>query len=442
MGKQKNEKETRMANSTVRKKTHWQRWLVLLFVSMVMFGSYYIYDSLSPINDYIQQSMGLDNAKFGLLFSFYALPNLLFLLVIAGFLLDRLGVKKAGTFYVFLILLGSLITSLGAGKSFIVMLIGRIVFGFGSEAALLVSNKAIARWFKGKELGFAYGLNITVMRLGTILALNSAAQIADWTGTWRWSVWAGTIVMFVSFICFLIYLVMDRDVDREIELDTEEKIVVKDIWKLNAAFWLISLLCVTFYSAIFPFANHAPRFLQMKFGLTAAQGGRYTSLIMTASMIFTPILGFLVDKLGHRGKIMLVGSLMLIPAHLLLGLTALPPALSFIILGISFSLVPAAMWPAIPILVQEKFLGTAFGIIAWIQMFGLFIFPWLAGRVVDASGGDYTNMELMFASLGISGLVFAVLLLRSDKKLNLGLELPTSKAQAKADSHLKTKNND
>jgi MFS family permease len=423
-----------MANSTVPQKKPWQRWMVLIFVSMVMFGSYYIYDSLSPINDYIQQSMGLDNAKFGLLFSFYALPNLLFLLVVAGFLLDRLGVKKAGMFYVFLILLGSLITSLGAGKSFIAMLIGRIVFGFGSEAALLVTNKAIARWFKGKELGFAYGLNITVMRLGTILALNSAAQIADWTGTWRWSIWAGTIVMFVSFICFIIYLMMDRDVDKDIELGTEEKIVVKDIWRLNAAFWVISLLCVTFYSAIFPFTNHAPRFLQMKFGLSAATGGRYTSLIMTASMIFTPILGFLVDKLGHRGKIMLVGSLMLIPAHLMLGLTTLPPAISFIILGISFSLVPAAMWPAIPILVKEKFLGTAFGIIAWIQMFGLFLFPWLAGRVVDASGGDYTNMELMFASLGIAGLIFAVWLLRTDQKSHLGLELPTSQAQALADA--------
>jgi len=423
-----------MANSSARDKKHWQRWLILLFVSMVMFGSYYIYDALSPINEYIQQSMGLDNAKFGLLFSFYALPNLLFLLVIAGFLLDRLGIKKAGTFYVLLILIGSLITSLGAGKSFTVMLIGRIVFGFGSEAALLVTNKAIARWFKGKELGFAFGLNITVMRLGTILALNSSAQIAEWTGTWRWSIWTGTIVMFVSFIFFLIYLSMDRDVDRKLELGTEEKIVVKDIWKLNRAFWIISLLCVTFYSAIFPFTNHAPRFLQMKFGLTAAQGGRYTSLIMFASMIFTPILGFLIDKLGHRGKIMIVGSLMLIPAHLLLGLTTLPPALSFIILGISFSLVPAAMWPAIPILIKEKFLGTAFGIIAWIQMFGLFIFPWLAGKVVDASGGDYTNMQLMFASLGIAGLIFAVWLLRSDKKLNLGLELPTRQAQAMVDA--------
>lgn len=422
-----------MTESSSSTKTWW-RWLILLAVSLVMFGSYYIYDSLSPINDYIQRSMNLDNARFGLLFSFYALPNLLFLLVIAGFLLDRLGIRKAGTFYVFLILFGSLITSLGAGKSFIAMLIGRIIFGFGSEATLLVTNKVIARWFKGKELGFAYGLNITVMRLGTILALNTSAQIAEATGSWRWSVWAGTIIMFVSFFLFLIYLLMDRDVDKLIKAGTEEKIVVADVWKLSSAFWFISFLCVTFYSAIFPFTNHAPRFLQMKFGLSAAKGGQYTSYIMTASMIFTPILGLLVDKFGHRGKIMFIGSLLIVPAHLLLGLTYLHPAISFIILGVSFSLVPAALWPAIPILVKEKLLGTAFGIIAWIQMFGLFLFPWLAGKIVDASGGNYNNMEIMFASLGLSGLIFSLLLLRADKKQKLGLELPTREAQARADA--------
>jgi MFS family permease len=219
-----------MTNTSSGNQKHWWRWSILLIISLVMFGSYYIYDALSPINDFIQQDMGVDNARFGLLFSFYALPNLLFLLVVAGFLLDRLGMRKAGTFYVLLILLGSLITSLGAGKSFVIMLIGRIVFGFGSEATLLVSNKVISRWFKGKELGFAFGLNITVMRLGTILALNSSAQIANATGTWRWSIWTSTIIMFISFVMFLVYLAMDKDVDKAIKSGTEEKIVVSDIW--------------------------------------------------------------------------------------------------------------------------------------------------------------------------------------------------------------------
>jgi MFS family permease len=131
---------------------------------------------------------------------------------------------------------------------------------------------------------------------------------------------------------------------------------------------------------------------------------------------------------------MIIGSLLLVPAHLLLGLTFLHPAVSFIILGISFSLVPAALWPAVPILVKEKLLGTAFGLIAWIQMIGLFVFPWLAGKIVDLSGDDYTNMELMFASLGFFGVLFSILLIRADKREKIGLELPTKEAQAKADA--------
>ncbi len=423
-----------MTNETKKEQKHWWRWLILLVVSLVMFGSYYIYDSLSPINEFIQQDMGIDNAKFGLLFSTYYIINLLFVLLIAGFILDRFGIRKAGTLYVFLILLGSIITSLGAGKSFLIMLIGRMVFGVGSEATLLVTNKVIARWFKGKELGFAYGLNITVMRLGTVLALNSSVPIADWTGSWRWSVWAGAIVMLVSFVLFLAYLIIDKDVDKDIKGGVEDKIVVKDVIKLSSAFWFISILCVTFYSAIFPFTNHAPRFLQMKFGMSAAKGGQYTSYIMIASMIFTPILGLLIDKFGKRGRIMFFGSLLIVPAHLLLGLTTFSPAISFLILGVSFSLVPAALWPAIPILVKEKYLGSAFGIIAWVQMSGLTLFPWLAGKLVDWSGDTYTNMELMFASLGLVGLVFSILLLRADRKHKHGLELPTKVAQARSDN--------
>ncbi|MBN2183770.1 MAG: MFS transporter [Candidatus Krumholzibacteriota bacterium] len=433
------------ASEVMEKK--WWRWFVLVMVSMIMFGSYYVYDSFSPINDNIQTEMGVDNSRFGLLFSFYALPNIFFLLVIAGFLLDKIGVRKAGGFYAFLILLGTLITAVGAGKSFVLMLIGRMIFGFGSEAALLATNKVISRWFRGKELGLAFGLNITVMRLGSILALNTSAQIASRTGSWRMSVWTGVAVMLVSFILFMVYILKDKRIDAEAVGGDDERIRMKDILNLNPAFWAITLLCLTFYSAVFPFTNHAARFLQVKFAMSAAKGGQYTSYIMLASMVFTPIMGFLVDKLGHRGKIMFVGSLLIVPAHLLLGLTHLPPYISFILLGVSFSLVPAAMWPAVPILVREKFLGTAYGLIAWIQNVGLAAFPWLAGKLVDisyssraagvsgtdtlveASGGDYTNMQWMFASLGFFGLIFSVMLLFYDKRHKSGLELPSRLAQ-------------
>jgi MFS family permease len=412
----------------------WWRWLVLFVVSLVMFGSYYVYDALSPLNEYIQQGMGIDNEDFGKLFTFYSIPNLFFLLVVAGFLLDKIGVKRAGTLYAFLILLGSALTSLGAGSSFALMLTGRAIFGFGSEATLLVTNKVIARWFKGKELGFAFGLNITVMRLGTILALRASAPIADAAGSYRWAIWVSTIIMLVAFLSFLVYLLIDRKSAAADAGGSEEKIVFSDMFRLGYPFWIISFLCLTYYSAVFPFTSHAIRFLQMKWGMTAAQGGAYTSYIMTASMIFTPLLGLLVDKRGHRGKIMVIGSLLILPAHLLLGLTRVHPVYSFIMLGISFSLVPAALWPAIPILIKEEFLGTAYGIIGWIQNMGLALFPWLAGRLVDAAGGsDYTNMEIMFSTLSLAGLIFSILLMYFNRKHMTGLELPSSEAQSIAD---------
>ncbi|HSG28991.1 MAG TPA: MFS transporter, partial [Candidatus Krumholzibacterium sp.] len=193
----------------------WWRWLVLGIVSMVLFGSYYVYDAVTPINDFIQKSMNIDNSQYGLLFTLYSLPNLFFLVVFAGIFLDKLGIKKAGILYAGLCVLGSLVTSVAADKSFVWMLVGRGIFGFGSEAAILVVNKVIARWFKGRELSFAFGLNITICRMGTFLAMGTSAMIRNKLGSWTWSVWAGTAVMFVTFLLFLVYLAMDRNVSKD-----------------------------------------------------------------------------------------------------------------------------------------------------------------------------------------------------------------------------------
>lgn len=409
----------------------WWRWLVLLIVSMVLFGSYYVYDAVTPINDFIQQSMGIDNSQYGLLFTLYSLPNLFFLVVFAGVLLDRLGIKKAGILYAGLCVLGSLVTSVAADKSFLWMLIGRGIFGFGSEAAILVVNKVIARWFRGKELSFAFGLNITVCRMGTFLAMGTSAMIRNRLGSWTWSVWAGTAVMFITFLLFLVYLAMDRQTGAYAGGDEEQvgvARIIREVRNFGTSFWLVSVLCVTFYSAMFPFLSHAPRLLQMRFSMSAEAAGWYTSMASGSTMIFTPLFGLFVDKMGKRGTLMILGSLLLFPAHLLLGMTNVHPSVPFVILGLSFSLVPAALWPAVPILVKENYLGTAYGMIGWIQNAGLTLFPWLAGLVVDHSG--YRPMQVMFASLGFVGLITAFVLLRVDRKLGTGLELPSREAQA------------
>jgi MFS family permease len=311
---------------------------------------------------------------------------------------------------------------------------GRLLYGLGAESLIITQNKVLAKWFKGREMALAFGLNLMVARLGTFAALNSAARVQAWSGSWRMAIWISAVLMFVCFMLFFVYTGLDKHKEKyfvkEKLVGEDEKFVFKDIFAFRPSFWFVSLLCMTFYSAIFPFTAFSTVFLQSKFGFSAVKGGFYTSLVITGTIIFTPLFGLVCDKIGKRATMMIIGSLLLVPIHLSLGLTHFAPAVAMIILGISFSLVPAAMWPSIPIMVEEKRLGTAFGLMTLIQNAGLTLFNWAAGKLTDMAGGDYTHTILMFASLGFVGLVFALLLKAASKKEGVGIELPTSRAQA------------
>jgi len=414
----------------IREKVQRLRWLILIIMGMVIFGAYYAYDAVSPIADFIIKDMGVTRAQYGLLFTYYSVPNII-MVFLGGILLDKIGIRRAGSLFAALCAVGVLITAFGS--SFQVMLCGRLVYGLGAESLIITMDKILAKWFKGKELSLAFGLNITIARLGTIAALNSAARIQAWSGSWRLALWVSVVIMFVSFAIFLVYSGIDKAKEKDFKRakgeDETEKFVFKDIYKFKRSFWYVSFLCMTFYSAIFPFTAFSVLFLKTKFGLPEVQGSFYTSLVVTAALVFTPIFGFIVDKVGKRATMMIIGSLMLVPAHLLLGLTYLHPAIAMVLLGFSFSLVPAAMWPSIPIMAEEKRLGTAFGLMTLIQNIGLAAFPWLAGKITDLSGGDFTKTMVMFAGLGFIGLVFSLLLKGADKKEGVGIELPTKLAQ-------------
>jgi MFS family permease len=400
-------------------------------MGLVIFGSYYAYDAVSPVADFIMKGMGISNAQFGLFFSVYSLPNIIMVLL-GGIFLDIIGIRKAGTIFAGLCVIGVIITA--SGSTFLIMLLGRFIYGLGSESLIITMDKILSRWFKGKELAFAFGLLITIARLGTIAAFNSAANIQEWSGSWRTAIWVSAVIMFVSFTLFLVYSGIEKSKEkyfkREKKEGEEEKFSFQDIYKFKPSYWFVCLLCMTFYSAIFPFTAFSTVLLQTKFGFSAVLGGRYTSMIFTASMIFTPLLGFLVDKIGKRGIMLIFGSLLIVPAHSILGLTYIHPAIPMIMIGVSFSLVPAALWPVVPIMVEERRLGTAFGMMTCIQNIGLTIFPFLAGKIRDLSGGEFTNTMIMFACLGFVGLVFSLLLKSADKREKVGIELPTKIAQA------------
>ena len=441
------------SQTDTKERKKWFRWVVLALMSLFCFAQYYIYDSITPLASMIKSQLNYTGAEYGLLFSAYSAANVfLFMLILSGVIVDKIGIKSSGYIYALLCFLEALLTALGAMASLEsiigpvygllakippgnwspelkIMLLGRTIFGVGAEAVLVVNNKVLAKWFLGKELAFAYGVNLTIMRLGTFLALNLQAPIGSNYGLTP-ALWFATFVMGGGLVAFVFYALMEKAAEKNVEAEPEEteEFHLKEAFTFDTSFWLITLLCVTFYSAVFPFQAYAPDLLIQKFGYSAVKAGFIASMLIFGTMIFTPIFGWFVDKYGKRATMMIYGSLLLIPCHLALGLTHIPPIIPIFLVGISLSLVPAALWAAIPMMVKENKLGTAFGIVGWIQNLGLMLFPWIAGKIADAntvtkvvdgvekSIVDYTNTMIMFAMLGIVGVVFAIALKRVDKK--------------------------
>ncbi|MFH1177402.1 MAG: MFS transporter [Acidobacteriota bacterium] len=456
------------------------RWIVLGIMSLICLAQYFIYDSITPLGTLIKDELGYSGAEYGQLFSFYSVGNVFFfLLLFAGVLVDKIGLKLSGILFGFLCFAGAVLTAVGAwkglpgllgpgytwlGDSFApawlsdtlaewwgkpwsaelkVMLLGRMIYGVGAESILVVNNKVLARWFKGKELAFAYGMNLTIMRLGTFLALNIQAPTAEWLGL-RGALWFASAVMGVGFSTYFVYLMLERSARGRIgapgttaggEVAPEEKFVFREAFSFDASFWFISLLCVTFYSAVFPFQAYAPDILVQKFGYSLTAAGHYTSALIFGTMIFTPILGWFVDRRGKRATLMILGALLLVPCHLVLGYTHFPPVIPIFFVGVALSLVPATLWAAIPMMVPENRLGTAFGVVGYVQNLGLWLFPMLAGMIADAhttttivdgksvSQVDYTSTMLMFVVLGLAGFVFAVLLKVADRRRSSGVSI-------------------
>ncbi|MCE5305021.1 MFS transporter [bacterium] len=438
------------------------RWVVLVFGSLMMFANYYVYDAMSSIKSLMQTDLGFSNTDYGVIVSFYSFPNTFLLMaLIGGIILDKWGIRKTGMLFVGLTFIGSLFFAFAPSGiyksipflynfmgSFLpqyspevkMLMFGRLLFGLGAETSIIVINKILVRWFKGKELALAFALNIAIARLGTAAALIMSPILSNSILGWRGSLWIAALLMGLGFVSFMIYLGIDKRAfpsqNDDTIAETEPfsfKSTLSDIRILfkNRAFIFVIILCVTFYSAVFPFQSFLPDMLHNKFGLTLEWSGVLASLIIWGTIIFTPLFGGMVDKFGKRASVMIFGALLLIIAHLTLALTTITPYVPMFILGIAFSLVPAAMWPSVAFLVEEKRLGIAYGFMTSLQNLGLWAFPIIAGSILDQTNKynianslplDYTWTMLMFTTLGLFGLFFAIRLLQTDKKYKFGLE--------------------
>jgi len=534
------------------------RWTALILLAMAMFFSYVFMDILSPIKDLLESTCSWDPDAFGTYAGSETFLNVfIFFLIIAGIILDKMGVRFTAILSGMVMLVGATINWYAVTESFMgsslkvwfdnhlnyiplfdelgvspfyegmpasakLSAIGFMIFGCGVEMAGITVSRGIVKWFKGKEMALAMGSEMALARLGVATCMIFSPVIAKMFGRIdvSRSVAFGVILLIIALVMFIVYFFMDRKLDAQTgEAEEKEPFKVKDIGTIlsSSGFWLVALLCVLYYSAIFPFQKYAVNMLQCNLTFEALPEGsfwssntvaviQYVVMLVVAATAFTsnfskgiakyvllivsivslvvfclmayhrqsaesifavfpllavgitPILGKFVDNKGKAATMLMLGSILLIVCHLTFAFVlpmfkgnqvggVVVAFVTILILGSSFSLVPASLWPSVPKLVDSKVIGSAYALIFWIQNIGLWLFPMLIGKVLKSSNPqiveqlnagtidaetaatsyNYTNPLIMLACLGVAAFVLGFVLKVVDKKKNLGLELPNIK---------------
>ena len=436
------------------------RWTALCMVAFVMLCGYVLSDVMDPLKPLLEKELLWTSSEYGIFTSAYGWFNVfLLMLIFGGMILDRMGVRFTGLASSIVMVVGCAIkyaaiagyignmtdTILGIHSMVFYASIGFAIFGVGVETAGITVSKIIVKWFKGKEMALAMGMEMATARIGTMLAMLITVPIANAFHSVAAPILLCLILLCIGFISMFIYTFMDRKLDSQLasEEEAEEPFKVSDIIPIikNKGFWLIAILCVLFYSAVFPFLKYAADLMVQKYHVSTTWAGSIPSLLPLGTLFLTPLFGYVYDRIGKGASIMILGSLMLIGVHLVFALPFLDnwiiAVVLTVILGIAFSLVPSAMWPSVPKIIPEKQLGTAYSLIFWVQNWGLMGVPLLIGVVLDkfckhvGPGNvvtyDYTLPMVIFTAFGVLALIFALMLKAEDKKKHYGLEEPNIK---------------
>ena len=441
------------------------RWTVLVLVASMMFFAYMFVDILSPLASLLNETLGWDQGVFGTYAAGEYLLNVFGFLIIAGIILDKMGVRFTGTFSASLMVIGAAIKFFGIwwpeanmvewlnawwpsmpGSAKLAMF-GFMIFGCGCEMAGTTVSKILAKWFKGKEMALAMGLEMAIARLGVFAAMWLSPMLSEQYAT------AGTnsviapllfasALLVIGLLNFLVFCVMDNRFDKQLvavgemttEKDPEDEFHVSDLKQIfgSKMFWIIALLCVLYYSAIFPFQRFATNFLEETLQISNAEAAGLFKWFPILAMVLTPFLGAFIDYKGKGASMMLLGAVIMTACHLVFAfvLPAYPSKslalITILVLGVSFSLVPASMWPSVPKIIDEKVLGSAYCLIFWVQNVGLCLVPLLIGKLRVATNGYLVPM-IVFASFGVLAFLLSLALKVEDKRKGYGLELPNKK---------------
>lgn len=440
------------------------RWSVLVLIALMMFFGYMFVDVMSPLKSLVEEKLRWDSTVFGTYAaSEFFLNVFCFFLIFAGIILDKMGVRFTGLLSASLMVGGAVIKYIGISDWFQatalcgwldswwvalpgsakMACLGFMIFGCGCEMAGTTVSKAIAKWFKGKEMALAMGLEMAIARLGVFAVMWISPMIASkFDGSVVAPVGFCTALLVIGLLFFLIFTFMDRKFDSQLieaglmtaEKSPEDEFHLSDLGKIFSSkmFWIVALLCVLYYSAIFPFQRYAPNYLEITLGVTAETASRLFSCFPILAMVLTPFLGAFLDFKGKGASMLMAGAIIMIVCHLSFAfvLPAFPSkALALVLivtLGVSFSLVPAALWPSVPKIIDEKILGSAYCLIFWVQNIGLCLVPLLIGATLQGTGGYMVPM-IIFSSFGVMAFLLSFLLKIEDKKKGYGLELPNVK---------------
>ena len=435
-------------------------WIALACLVVPMFASYFFDDMFSTISylfeDPARTQLGWDAAGYGLYASGYSVLCVFGGLVVCGILLDKWGVRVTGSIFVGMMAAGAatvlyaITAGLAPERSLRIAYVGCMFFGLGSEIAGTAVTRSIAKWFRHGPMALAMGLQLAIARLGTALALvvaprlvvENAGHVYSLSETARPAVF-GLGLMAAGILLWALFVAMDARRDRAEEIRRSEPANDDNAFRFadvvgilkNKNFWLVSVLCVLFYSSIIAFKKFAGAILIPRFAIPAETAGWMVSMLPFATVIFAPLFGLLVDRFGRGTRWMLLGSLLALLAHLLLAFAPQGvPAfgyLAMVLLGFGYSLVPAALWPSVPKIVPDKVLGTTFALVYWVQNLGLLSFKMVAGRILNDAAdplGGAVSVEAMFSGLCVAAVATALLFARSARK-HPELELDTPNRQ-------------